>query len=83
MSADFKLDKKAIDKIAQDLVKDTIRKAQPEFDRMSRQCSGKPVNEVKRKVEAALRKYGLEADRGRVDEYAEVIANGDRIVLKQ
>lgn len=42
-------------------------KAQPEFDRLFRQCSGKPVSEVEPKVASMLRKLGWEADRGDVD----------------
>lgn len=82
MSADFEFDKRAIDKLAQDAVKKVKRKAQPEFDRLYRECSGKPLSEVKPKVEALLQKLDWKADRREVDAYAEAIARGDRIVLR-
>ena len=82
MSADFKFDQRAIDKFAQDAANEVKRKAQPEFDRLCRECSGRPGPEVKPKVEALLRRLGWEAERGDVDAYAEAIARGDRIVLR-
>lgn len=82
MSADFKFDKHAMDKIAQDVVKETIRKAQPEFDRLCREYKGKPVQEVKPRVAALLHKLGWEAERGDIDAYAKVISNGQPIKLR-
>lgn len=82
MSSEFKFNQGALDKIAQQAVEETKRKAQPEFDRLFRECSGRQVSEVKPKVSAMLRRLGWEAESGDVNAYAEAISNGNRIVLE-
>lgn len=79
----FSLDKRALERMAQDAVKEVARKAQPEFDRLHREHAGRPVEEVEPHVRALFRRLDWKPDRpSEIRDYADAISRGDRIVLE-
>ncbi|WP_334142635.1 hypothetical protein [Rhabdothermincola sp.] len=83
MGSNFSFDKRALEKLANDTMRDVARKAQPHFDRLYREHSGKPVAEVEPHVREVFRGLGWKADSpSEIRGYAEAVSRGERIVLK-
>lgn len=83
MAIKINLDHQAIQKAARQAVGETVRRAQPEFDRLHRSHAGRPVSEIEPRVRSIFRKYGLTPDDSRtIREYSSRISEGTQIVLK-
>jgi hypothetical protein len=83
MGSNFRFDKRALEKVARDAVKDAARKAQPHFDRLHQDHAGKPVEEVEPHVRALFRQVGWKPDHpSEIRHYAEAISRGGRIMLQ-
>lgn len=86
MASNFKINtkglEKALGKAADEAVKEVARKAQPDFDRLQQEHSGKPVAEVEPHVRALFRKLGWNMDQAGIRRYSQAISDGRRVELK-
>lgn len=69
-----------VEKAANDGLREMARDLQAVLDRVHRQHAGKPQDQVKRDIRAALRGKGAFKDR-ELQEYAAAISEGRRIVM--
>lgn len=70
---------KDLERMAVEAVKE---KDQPMLDRLHREYSGRPMSEVKPAVAKALREAGWTLSNDELEDYARLISEGTRIVLK-
>jgi hypothetical protein len=77
----FKLDQRALKKIADEAGKNVISHAQPEFDRLHREHAGKPADDIVPHVRSMLQRLDWTGSPADIRRYAEAISAGKRIVL--
>lgn len=80
--SNFKLDTKAIEKVANKAIRELARKAQPHFDQLHRDHAGQTVEEIEPVIQALFRQLPWSPKPGEVQRYAEITAQGQRIELK-
>ena len=84
--ASFKFDdrgfRKAIDKVANDAVREAAKDAQRVFDRVHRSHAGKPVEQVMPALRSAARSADWKFTDTDLRSYAEAISQGTRIIVK-
>jgi hypothetical protein len=77
------LDKRTIEKLAQDAARQAAREAQPLLDELHAKHGGEPVEQVEPHVRALFRRLNWTPDStSEIAEYAQTIASGTRIVLR-
>lgn len=75
--------KKTIQKAAAGAVQEEVRKSQAMLDRISNQYSGQPVSIIKPVLLREWRRGGGTMTDAEATDWAELISDGRRIVLKQ
>lgn len=79
--ADFKFDKRALERMADDALRRRVAEMQRALDGVHRAHGGKPVAEVAPALRSACRRAEMTPDDSQVAQWAEVISAGTRIVL--
>jgi hypothetical protein len=84
MPSNFRFDRNAINRLANDLVAEQARKAQQMFDRLAQTHSGRPLAEVKQAVRHGWRSLGdgWDIDDPELTEYATVISEGGTVQVR-
>ena len=79
----LRLDKRSLEKLAQQAARQAVREAQPLFDDLHREHAGEPVEQVEPHVRAMFRRLNWKPESSdEIPEYAQIIARGDRILLR-
>ena len=78
----FEMDDRAIKKMADDAVKSLVKEAQTAFDRLHRLYAGKPVGEVLPQVRSEFRRLEWKASESEIRDYAQLIADGKKVVIR-
>jgi len=83
VSSDFTFDKRGMEKLAKEAVRDVAKEAQRVFDRLGSSYEGKPIAEIKPALRREWRRVlGGDITDPDLTEYAEHISAGTRIVFK-
>ena len=80
--SDFKFDKRAIDKLAKEVVKEEGKKIQRTLDDLLRRYKGHPVAEVKSALAREWKKDGNNIGEPELTEWATHISEGTRMQSK-
>lgn len=79
--ATFEIDKRALEKVANDAMRQRGAEMQRMFDQMHRSHAGKPLEDVKAALRTACRRAGLTPDARQLQTWGQAISDGTRIVL--
>ena len=79
--ANFKIDKRALETVANEAVKKRGAEMQRVFDQVHRSNAGKPLEDVKAALRTACRRIGVTPDAGQLQSWAQAISEGTRIVF--
>jgi hypothetical protein len=80
---DIKFNKNELDKLFKKAVGDKVKETQALLDRVHRDYGGHPVPEVKAALVRAWRRDGGQISDSEATDWATLISQGTRIVLKQ
>jgi len=80
--ADFKFDKRALERVVNDGMKDIAKKMQGVFDGVYRTYESQPVDVVKPALKSAMRRAEFTPDDAQLDSWSTAISAGTRIVVK-
>lgn len=80
-SNNFSFDKRAMEKLVNDGMKELGAKIQRELDAVHRTHAGKPVGEVKPALARALKRADVTPEGDELQEWAQTISDGTRIAL--
>lgn len=80
--SDFKFDKRAIDKMARELVQDEAKDIQKTLDGLLRRYEGRPVPEVKQALKREWTRRGGSISDAEAQDWATHISQGTRIEIR-
>lgn len=78
----FKLDQRALDKLAQSAVNDVAKDAQKQLDKVYRQHNGATVSVIEPALRRALSSTAMQPDRTQLREWAQLISDGTQIKFR-
>lgn len=78
----FKLDQRALDKLAQSAVDDVANDAQKRLDKVYRQHKGATVSVVEPALRRALSSTSMQPDRAQLRQWAQLISDGTQIKFR-
>jgi hypothetical protein len=81
MTANFKFDKRAMEKVVNDGMREAGKETQAVFDRVHRSHAAKPVDVVLAHLRSAARLLPIKLNETALREYAKSISEGTRIVF--
>lgn len=78
----FKLDQRALDKLAQSAVNDVANDAQKQLDKVYRQHKGASVSVIEPALQRALSSTSIQPDKAQLRDWAQTISNGTQIKFR-
>ncbi|RMB57066.1 hypothetical protein [Tessaracoccus antarcticus] len=78
----FKLDKRALDKLAQSAVKDVVQDAQKQLDKVYHQHKGASVSVIEPALRRAMSSTSMQLDKAQLREWAQMIGDGNQIEFR-
>lgn len=78
----FEMDQRGMEKAMRQAAAEHVRRSQPAIDRFCARHSGHPATEVRPALERQMRELGLDVPRKDLDQYARLVSDGGKIILK-